>query len=338
MEVHALFDLLVVLYIFGICTSNDDICTNDGDCQLIDYTTAPAFCHSMSQFYNTTRFPTTLHESQEIATIELASFQSIHTHYSSCSEAATNFLCIFYIPPCLSVGSDCVLVLRPCRSLCQEVNDCLLRVYNLDLEIMAPPYLHCSNFDSSQSGQCWGRPPTAASTTTSTTINRTSVTTATADLVPSISSHGSTSEYNTEAFPFPDVFSSSQPLAIITPSLTLQHPSLFTSAYSVGSPTPSYTSTQSSQEPSLYSFTSRSYHGSSPGSLVISPTSSLPHTQTSNYATRKHNDRTIIKSSIQPSQSTRNLELSQGFIKAEAMLSMVLCIGWIAVAFTSCCM
>ena len=325
MDVHALLHLLVALHVFSVCTSNDDICTNDGDCQLVNYTTAPSFCSSMRHLYNTTRFPTTLHETQEIAIAELQTFQSV-TIYSSCSEVAINFLCLFYIPPCLSAGSNCVLVLRPCRSLCQEVNDCLLREYNH--EFVVPEYLHCSNFDSS--GLCWG-PPTSRVILS----NRTSDTTVL--LLPS-SDSTYTSKYMTLAIES----------AYITPSQSLElpltshqslelpltlHPSSSNSAYSVESSTLSYrTSARSIQEPTTsYSFTSRLHYRSSSGLQVISPTSSLPRTS-------KHRESTIVKSIIRPSQSMTNLEQSQGFIKTEAILSMVLCIGWIAVAFISCCM
>ena len=177
MEKGSTLSLLAVLHILSVCTSNDDICTGEGNCQLVDNTAVP-LCRSMRHLYNTTRFPTSLHSTQELANIELESFENFNTIYSECSEVATSFLCVFYIPPCFVVtglGRDCTLVLSPCQYSCQLVNDCLLQKYGVTEDQIAstlPAYLHCSNFDNS--GPCWGPPPNTVTSTTSSVATSTS--------------------------------------------------------------------------------------------------------------------------------------------------------------------
>lgn len=347
-KLDVLLILLVVLNAFRVCTSNDAICTNGGECQLVDYTVVPPLCHSMQQFYNNTLFPTSIHDTQGVASTEISSFASITDLFSDCSEVATNFLCAFYIPPCFNVNSDCMAVLSPCRRLCQEVSDCLLHEYGVteeEITALLPPYLNCSNFDNS--GQCWG-PPTfySASVVTSTsTISDSSVAatsmTSTGNSFPSEYSLSLASPAVSDQLPYISETSLETPYpSIITPSPTIQ-PSLHSSSYDVQSSI--YNPSTESSRVDLLSLSFGQKHSDlfNTGSFRSSTTSSsLQPVQTLTTEQYTHTIETASKMDLQPSQTLPVVQEtpSRGFLKSNTMLSVVLCAGWAAVAFISCWM
>jgi len=70
--------------------------------------------------YNYTRMPNLLgHVTQQEATLEVHEF--VPLVHVGCSRLLKFFLCALYAPMCIELAEE-VLVILPCRSMCEEVN------------------------------------------------------------------------------------------------------------------------------------------------------------------------------------------------------------------------
>ena len=102
------------------------------------------------------------HMNQTEAANELANF--IPLVDSGCSANVLLFFCSYYFPFCATVDTQ-VIVIKPCRSICEQVRPNCSQTIVQNTNLGWPTFLNCSFDTFGDDGQCFGPTPDTTTTT-----------------------------------------------------------------------------------------------------------------------------------------------------------------------------